>query len=487
MDSVTALRPGRPTRRPSLSDATDEFDFWWREQRPGQPRTVVSLSPYGPGRSRSGNRLFFVIFYWFALAASVELWWLNAPAGSLADLGGVLIAAGRVTGMVGGFVLLVQVLLMSRVAWLEAWVGAHDMLIWHRWLGGMLVVTVLLHVVLIIVGYAVAADASVVGRAWTMLTTYEDMISATVATGILVALGLLAIRAIRRRIPYELWHYLHLTSYLVLLLGYGHQFAIGADLQAGVAKWYWTTLYVFVAVCLVCGRVVEPLWLNVRHRLRVIAVLPETAGMVSVYIGGRRLDQLDAVAGQYFRWRFLTRGRWWQAHPFSLSAAPNSEWLRITVKIVGDHTSTLRHLPVGARVFAEGPSGMFTADHRMRSGALLIAGGSGIAPIRALLEDLPTGTVLLFRASRAADLTFRDELDALAAEHGARVWYIIGSRDDPGPRHAFSPKGMRELVPDVRNRDVYLCGPEGLLSASLKTLRGLRVPRRQVHLDPFEF
>jgi ferredoxin-NADP reductase len=39
----------------------------------------------------------------------------------------------------------------------------------------------------------------------------------------------------------------------------------------------------------------------------------------------------------------------------------------------------------------------------------------------------------------------------------------------------------------VSRRDVYLCGPEGLISASVDVLDRLRVPKRQIHLDPFEF
>jgi predicted ferric reductase len=449
--------------------------------------SMTTVRRYGPGRYRTGNLLFFYTVFWFALAASLEIWWVNSPAGSVSTPATALIAAGRVTGIIGGFVLLVQVLMMSRVAWLEAWVGAHELLIWHRSLGGTVLVMVLAHAALVVVGYAAAAKVSLAHETWSMLTTYEDMISAFVATGVLVAVGVLAVRAIRRRVRYEVWYYLHLSSYLVLLLGYGHQFADGADLQTAFARWYWIVLYAFVVACLVWGRVVEPLWFNLRHRLRVVAVEPEGTDMVSIYVGGRRLDRLDAQAGQYFRWRFLTRGCWWQAHPFSLSAAPNADWLRITVKVVGDHTMDLQSLSPGVRVFAEGPSGAFTAQQRLRHGALLIAGGSGIAPIRALLEDLPADTVLLFRASSEADLTFREELDELADLRGARVWYVVGSRDDPGPRRAFSPRGMRELVPDVRRRDVYLCGPDGLIGTSLKTLRRLRVPRRQIHLDPFEF
>ena len=459
----------------------------WLPEYDRSPLADRGEGPQGPGRRRTGNRLFFYLIFWFALVASVELWWVNTPSGSVSDPASVLIAAGRVTGMIGGFLLLVQVLMMSRVAWLEVWVGAHDLLIWHRALGASILVTVLAHAALITVGYASAANTSVTHQTWAILTTYQDMISAFVATGVLVAVGVLAIRWIRRRVRYEIWYYLHLSSYLVLLWGYGHQLALGADLQSAFARWYWIGLYVFVTACLVWGRVLEPLWLNVRHRLRVIAVDPEGPGMVSIYVGGRRLDQLDAQAGQYFRWRFLSRGAWWQAHPFSLSAAPNSAWLRITVKEVGDHTRNLRHLKPGVRVIAEGPSGTFTAEHRLHHGALLIAGGSGIAPIRALLDVLPTDTVLLFRASSEADLTFRDELDELADERGVRVWYVVGARDAPGPRRAFSPKGLRELVPDVRRRDVYMCGPDGLLTGSRRTLRRLRVPRRQIHLDPFEF
>ncbi|MEN3305599.1 MAG: hypothetical protein V7603_1801 [Micromonosporaceae bacterium] len=451
--------------------------------------------PYAPqpngsaGQSGGGEgRVLFVILFWFALAASVEVWWLDTPARSVTSTGAIFMAGGRITGMIAGFVLLAQVLLMSRVQWLESWMGSHRLLAWHRDLGGYLVVAVLTHIVLIVVGYAWDGHKSVLGETWSMVTGLPAMISATIATGVLIAVGLLSIRAVRRVLPYEVWYYLHLTGYLVLLLSYGHQFADGQELMnGGFGRWYWLALYLFVAACLLWGRVLGPLALNLRHRLRVIEVVAEAQDMVSIYIGGRALDDMRAKAGQYFRWRFLTRGCWWQAHPFSLSAAPNGQWLRLTVKVVGDHTADLRELTPGVRVIAEGPSGVFTADRRTRPNALLIAGGSGIAPIRALLEDLPAGTVVIYRARAAADLVFREELDWLAHRLGARVLYVLGMRDDAGPSRLFTPRGLRTIVPDVRRRDVYLCGPQGLVSTSVETLRKLRVPRRQIHLDPFEF
>ncbi len=466
----------QPTGRHSIEPA--QVDLTWSNYLAEEDAPEVG--------EVGGRRLFSLVFT-CALVTSVALWWFNTPGGSVTGVGDVLTAGGRITGMTGGYLLLTQVLLMSRVGWLERWIGAHHLMTWHRELGGTLFVLIVTHVVLILVGYARAQAVSVWHETWAVLTTYEDMISALIATVILVASALLGIRTVRKRMRYETWYYLHVATYLILLLGYGHQFATGEELMAGFGRWFWAGLYIFVAGCLLWGRLIAPILLNRRHQFRVAEVTPEGNDMVSLYIAGKRLDELEVRAGQYFRWRFLTRGRWWQAHPFSLSAAPNGHWLRLTVKRVGDHTSQLPHVPPGTRVFAEGPSGVFTADRRVAPRALLIAAGSGIAPIRALLEDLPRGTFVIYRASSAEEIVFREELDWLARERDATLYYLLGSRDDPEPRHVFTPRGMRQLVPDVRRRDVYLCGPQGLISSSVRVLRRIRVPRRQIHLDPFEF
>src|SRR6266702_7264712 len=105
--------------------------------------------------------------------------------------------------------------------------------------------------------------------------------------------------------------------------------------------------------------------------------------------GGRHVEELNAEAGQFFRWRFLARGLWWASSPYSLSAPPRRDRLRITVKAAGDHSHALRRLKPGTRVIAEGPYGAMTGAARSRSKVLLIAGGVGITPLRALLESLP--------------------------------------------------------------------------------------------------
>lgn len=466
------------------------------------PRPVGAPPRRGPAVSRpTGNRAAPVVpphrgaysrpaviaGFWAILGTSVGLWVVNTPIGSVSSPGALVTAAGRVAGMVGGALLVVEVLMTSRVSLLEGWVGARDLMRWHRQTGVAVVVAIVAHTGLIIVGYALTTHTSVPAQAWTMLTTLEDVGGAFAATGILVAVALLSIQQARQRLRYELWHFLHLAMYLVLLLAYGHQIALGGDLESPMARDLWMGLYVLTIACLAWGRVIAPTMLNLRHRLRVAEVLQESPDTFSIYISGRHLTRLQAQPGQFFRWRFLTPGGWWQSHPFSLSRAPNRHWLRLTVQSVGDHTRQLRLLRPGTRILAEGPFGTFTAERRTRDRALLIAGGSGIAPIRALLDRMPDGSILIYRASRARDLVFTDELERLAGQRHVRIHYVLGPRDDPANRRVFTPVGLARLVPDVRHRDTYLCGPPGLVATAVRTLHRLRVPSDQIHLDPFEF
>ena len=440
-----------------------------------------------PVEHNTAGRFLLRTLFWSGLALALLPWWFGTKPGTVDTGAEIFQAAGRVTGLTAGYLLLVQVILMSRLGRLERWIGARHLGLWHRELGGAVLIMILTHASLITVGYSHADDVGFISELGTLVSEYEDMVLAFIAAGMLVCIGLLSIRALRRALPYELWYILHLTSYLALLLGFAHQFSNGQELyKPGFGRTVWIGFYVVTIAAVVFGRVVWPLVMNVRHRLKVADVIAEGPNMVSIYITGERLHDLDAQAGQFFRWRFLASGLWWQAHPFSLSAAPNGRWLRLTVKTVGDHTLRLRDMKPGARIFVEGPWGDFTASRRIRQRTLLIAAGSGIAPIRALLEELPPGAVVIYRASAVHDLHLRHELEELAELRHATLWFVVGDRRDPGPRRLFTQIGMRELVPDIADRDVYLCGPDGLVEQSLAVLRRLRVPRRQIHLDPFE-
>jgi predicted ferric reductase len=414
----------------------------------------------------------------------IVLWWHGTP--DVSGLGGWLTGAGEILGLLAGYGVVVLVALMARLPPLEHGVGTDQLARWHAMGGRYVVSLVWAHATLIVWGYAVEAHTNVVGETATLLTQYPDVLMATVGGFLLLGVGIVSMRAARRRVRYETWYYLHFYTYLAIALAFSHQFADGASFTSNLAaRFWWSAMYLTVAVLIAWYRFAVPLRAFVRHRFHVIGVKEEAPGVISVYIGGSGLDALDAEPGQFFRWRFLTRSLWWSSHPYSLSAAPGQDLLRITVKDLGDHSAALARLRPGTRVIAEGPYGAFTPTDSGR-GVVLLAGGVGITPLRAMFATLPGRVTLIYRASSERDIVFRDELNAIAAARGAAVHYVIGSRAEIGG-DPLSPRLLHSLAPGLDQQEVYVCGPAGMTSAAVKALRAAGVPKRSIHRESFEF
>ncbi len=418
------------------------------------------------------------------LLAVLWLWWSSTS--SLHGLGDYLTGAGQILGLMAGYGVVVLVALMARLPPLERGIGSNRLARWHA-MGGRYVVTIIVaHALLITWGYSVTAHEGLISEAGTLLTSYPDVLMATVAGLMFVGIGVVSARAARRRMAYETWYYLHFYTYLAIALAFSHQFADGgsfaSDLKARIA---WSALYLIVAALVVWYRLISPLRNAAHHQFRVVGVRRESADVVSIYIGGRYLDELQAQPGQFFRWRFLSRSLWWSSHPYSLSALPRPDVMRITVKDHGDHSRALGDLQLGTRVMAEGPYGAFTPERTGRR-VLLLAGGVGITPLRAMFAMLPGPVTLIYRASGPEDVVFADELDAIAHDRGATVQYLLGSRDRLG-WDPLTAGQLNHMVPALHRHDVYVCGPAGMTSSAIAALRAAGVPRRRIHHESFEF
>jgi predicted ferric reductase len=450
------------------------------------PRREAALA-----RPRAGRALAAAVIWLVVLANAGVIVWLWADGGNLDHLsrtGDLLTSLGRLTGLLGAYLALIQVLLLARIPVVERVVGFDRLTVWHRWNGHACIDLILAHVVLTVWGYALLDKLPLSREISTMLggNVYPGMITATVGTALLVAVAWSSIAIVRRRMRYEWWYAVHLTAYAGIALSWFHEIPTGNELVLNTeAADYWRALYAATLALLVVFRLAAPLADALRHRLRVAEVVPEGPGVVSLRITGHRLERLRAEAGQFFLWRFLARGHWATAHPFSLSAAPDGRSLRITVKALGNHTARLAGLRPGTRVLAEGPFGVFTAARRRRDDVVLIAGGIGITPVRALLEEMPTGTTVLYRALAPEDVVFRDELESLARERRAELHYVVGDHAARDGHLLLSPEHLDELVPDLADRDVYLCGPPAMVEAVESTLRRAGVRRRRIHVERF--
>ena len=386
------------------------------------------------------------------------MWVRHGGLDQLTSMAGWLTAVGQLTALFGTYLILIELMLMARSPWLDQLFGMDRLAAAHRWIGFGAVWLLVAHGITTIVGYGLGDGHDALAEAWILATTYPFVLWAVAGMALFVVVAFTSMRAARRRVSYETWHGIHLYAYLAVALTFAHQLVVGADFQDDpVARLYWSALYVSTAAILLAFRFGQPIRQSLRHRLRVANVIREGPGVVSIYLTGRNLDHLAIESGQYLVVRFLTRNDWWRGHPFSISAAPNGLWLRVTVKELGDDSARLQEIPVGTRVYIEGPYGALTGSRRRRSRVLLIAGGIGITPLRALLEELPTRRGELTLIYRARDPGTSSSGPSSTPSPGSTARPSTTSSGGADPRRAarsLGPETLSSLVPDAQERDV---------------------------------
>ena len=430
----------------------------------------------------------------------VLLWIAGGNIQEFRQVGGPMTALGRLTGLVSSDFLLLQVLLMARIPWVEQVWGHGGLARRHRWLGFTSFWTMIVHIVLITIGYAQASHVNLIAELWDLVIHYAGMLLAAAGTICLIMVVVTSIRRARRKMRYESWHLIHLYSYLGVGLALPHQLWTGEDfLSSPWATVYWWTLWAAAIGAVIVFRLIYPLLSSLRHRLVVYSVVPEGPGVFSVTMTGNHLDRMGLQPGQFCQWRFLHGAGWTRAQPFSVSNVPTEHSIRITVQRVGDGSDRLAGVRPGTRVLFEGPYGTMTADRRTRRDVLLIGAGVGITPLRGLAEMInsegtltgtaPASVVVIQRSRSIRETLFVKEFTALA-QRGVRIIPLIGPRGPasewfPGPHIVSAANALHRLVPDVADREIYLCGPRAWTHQVKRTLHELHIPASVIHTEDF--
>jgi predicted ferric reductase len=420
------------------------------------------------------------------LTVAIELTALRAS--DLSSFYLIVQTISRFAALIGTYFALLGILLVSRIPWVERGVGHDRLITWHRKLGPWSLYLIGFHVLLITVGYAGQFQEKIYGEFINILTTFSWMWAALAGFIFMITAGVTSYKKARAKLSYETWWTIHVSTYLAIALSFMHQILNGPMfISHPLNKAFWIFLYSAMVFCIIYWRIALPTYRSFRHGLKVEKIVIEGPNMVSVIMRGRDLDKLGAQGGQFFGWRFIAKGHALASHPYSLSAAPTAHYLRITVKDLGDHSRSLADLKPGTRVFLEGPYGAFTAGRASRKHVVLVGGGVGITPIRALMEEFRAGVQLdvIFRASNAEDLVLREEMDYLAAksEGSIRIHYLVGSRKI----HPMDAKSLEALVPRFADSDIYICGPAPLVEAVRTAAKELGVPKNRFHDEAFAF
>ena len=407
---------------------------------------------------------------------------VNETASQLSAAGGIAMFLGNLTGLVGTYLALVMFLLISRLPFVERLLGQDGLLRWHRKLSPWPISLIVAHAFLLTIAYAQSTHNGFFGQIGVFVSSYPGMLTAFVGFGLFIAVAAVSVFSVRRRLRRETWWAIHLMMYAAFALAFAHEVVLGPSfVNHPLAQILWSVVWAATAGLVLTYRFGLPILRSVRHDVRVDHTRVESDGVTSILLTGRNLERLAVSGGQFFEWRFLRRGLWWQAHPYTLSARPQPPYLRLTVKALGDHSSAISELPRGTRVFIEGPYGAFTSHAKQGQKVSLIAGGVGVTAIRALLEDLPANSVpfVVLRGTSESHLPLADEVRQLVESRGGTLKVLIGSRREvPADR-------VVALLPELRRRDIYVSGSEAFVRAVTTELDRRRVPASLIHSEVY--
>jgi len=492
--AVTVITPPAQSRsEPPAHESKPPIHKTTPTHEAGPP--IGDPAPTAPGRSRLRptplTGLDIGSFVVVNLVVISAMWVRHGALDVWGTSFGKLQGLGQITALWGSFFVLGELVLIARVPWIERRYGMDRLLRWHRVTGFVSVVLLSAHVLFTTLGYAIPRQVGAVDQFGNFILYWPNMLTATVGFALIMAVAVTSIRAARRSLSYETWHFIHMYAYLGVALAFAHQLTGGSDFATDrLAVAYWVLLNLATVAALIGFRWVTPIWRALYHRLRIAAIGTEGPGVVSIRVEGRHLDRLTAASGQFFIIRVLRRDRWWKAHPLSLSAAPNGRSLRFTVKALGDDSTWMQQIPIGTRIMAEGPYGSFHADDDPVEKVLLIGGGIGITPLRAIFESIeraPGQVTLLYRAHSHSDAILLDELQEIADRRGFRLHVsqsIDRRRQNASP---FSASALRHTVPDIADRSIYICGPPELISAACNGARRAGAHPKNLHYERFDY
>lgn len=319
---------------------------------------------------------------------------------------------------------------------------------------------------------------------------------AALSTYSLIALVITALWRVQLRIRYEIWHLSHIIlAVIAVIAGIAHMVAWGFYLDDPLKKALWIGLILFWFGLLLYVRIVKPFFM-LRRPFRVVDVRKERGDTTTLVMEPEGHTGFHFTPGQ-FGWLTVWGNPFnITGHPFSFSSSAEASGGRVEMSIrnLGDFTRHIAQIPVGQRVYLDGPYGAFTLGNPADM-HVLVAGGVGITPMMSMLRTLadrgdPRPALLLYGSKDWESITFREELEALQLRLNLKVVHVLSnpSADWAGEQGFIDAEVFkRHLPPPYASHEYFICGPNVMMDAIEKALAEINVPMSKYHSERYSF
>ena len=311
-----------------------------------------------------------------------------------------------------------------------------------------------------------------------------------------IALVVTALWRAALNLKYETWHLTHIALAVVAITA-GVVHMVGSSFYL-VDPWkqsLWIGLTIFWIGLLLYVRIVKPLFM-LRRPYRVSEVRQERGDTTTLVMQPDGHPGFHFNPGQ-FGWLMVWGSPFKiTGHPFSFSSSAAAKGGRVEMSIrnLGDFTKEIQRVPVGKRVYLDGPYGAFTIGNPADM-HVLIAGGVGVTPMMSMIRTLADRgdkrpVILLYGSKDRESITFCEELEVLKARLDLTVVHVLanppaGWTGEQGFINAEMFK--RHLPPPYSDHEYFICGPGVMMDAIEKALGEMGVPMAKYHSERYSF
>ena len=391
---------------------------------------------------------------------------------------------GEIAGLFGIMGISIVVILSARLKFLEDYFGGYDRVYSiHHTLGVISFLALLIHPISLALQYA---QVSVIDAAWLFIPSSDVAITLGIIS-LLLMMIVLSVTMFAHRFSYRVLKTIHSSFGAALLLGGVHGFLVPSDISRNSFMKFYVIGIVVIALGAYAYRTLLGRWLVKRHVYGIEQVNTPVPGVTEVVL--LPVDKrINHKPGQFVFVSFDDPNVFNEPHPFSISSAPHEDVLRLTIKGLGDFTSTLGKLSVGSHALIEGPFGQFVYSNHENKHQIWIAGGVGVTPFLDMARDLchrkPEGYSVdfFYTVRNAPEALFYQELSSMSDQYNG-FRFIPYFSDGYGFLNA---QAVATMSGGLFGKEIFVCGPPPMMNRLVGQFTAGGVSKKVIHFELFK-
>ncbi len=394
------------------------------------------------------------------------------------DLLSIALSVGRL----GFIILFFQYILSSRIKIIENGIGLDKQLNLHRITGIAGFSAILIHGILILLHTLIYIGSLSLNLMKIIGISTSIILTITAVTALFYK---------KLKLKYENWYIIHIANYIILPAGFIHSFILSFWLRN---EPFLMVLWIIMSsvYLLVIGYRIKRLFYVRKHPYNIINVKQETHDTFTLKFDGEKINHKP---GQFMLLNLKRNGNISEKHPFTISSSPTWDNHTVSIKSIGDFTSSIKNTKIGDKAFIDAPYGIFSyLNFEKNKDLVFIVGGIGITPFMSMLRymydiGINRKVTILWGNKTENDVIFKEELDKINKKlNELKIIHVMSEQENwSGEKGFINQKIITKHIEKLDNKEFLICGPPIMMDIVTDTLIRMGVKNKFIHKEAFRF